>query len=148
MAQKTLERRPSVDPSRNAKFALWGGGYCGVFQHFMYNVWYPRLFKLDSAVGRSRWLTVAVTTAFELGVHFPFIANPVYYACNALFTGSTVGRGLRRYREEFWDIMTTGTLPSPDPFCPCASVLLPLSAPAPELSRLLMIVWTPRRGPS
>ena len=131
MAQKTLERRPSVDPSRNAKFALWGGGYCGVFQHFMYNVWYPRLFKLDSAVGRSRWLTVAVTTAFELGVHFPFIANPVYYACNALFTGSTVGQGLRRYREEFWDIMTTGTPPGPAcllPCCPCPSAPLLLSS--------------------
>eukprot|EP00966_Prymnesium_polylepis_P295898 6834013-Prymnesium_polylepis.1 len=42
--------------------------------------------------------------AFELGVHFPLIANPCYYACSSLFTGGTAADGLRKYRDEFWGV--------------------------------------------
>ena len=99
VAQRQLEGANTIDVSRTGKFLTWGGAYCGCFQHLLYNVAYPRVF------GSAGKLKLLPTMCFELGVHFPFVANPCYYACNSLFTGRTATDGLIRYRDEFWNVM-------------------------------------------
>lgn len=104
VAQKQLEGASRVDRARTGKFTVWGGLYCGCFQHLLYNVLYPRLFAAPS--GRGGQLKIVQTLLFELCVHFPLVANPVYYTCNSVFTGGTFIDGLREYRDDFWRIMS------------------------------------------
>ena len=102
ITQTQLERKPSFDAERCAKFGLWGGLYCGCAQHVLYNTLYPRWF---GAAGPGAPRAVILRTfAFELGVHFPLVFNPVYYICNSLFTGASPLDGLRRYAEDFFEV--------------------------------------------
>jgi hypothetical protein len=80
--------------------AVFGGVYCGMGQHFLYNSLYPRLF------GATQSFSVAgMQIMTECCVANPFIAMPLYYCCKAVIEGEgTVESGLAQYREEFWQV--------------------------------------------
>ena len=103
IAQTQVERHERIDWRRNAAFALFSGGYLGVGQHYVYNVAFTRLF------GRGTDLVTGLKKVVaDSAVHVPMCYLPLYYPYKAMVLGEgTALDGLRRYRHDAYDVLTT-----------------------------------------
>jgi len=81
---------------RNAKFVAFCTLYVGSFQHFLFNVAYPRFFP---GIGL---LPAVKCCLFDNFIHTTFLYFPVYFALRAVFRGDSPNRGLEEYRAEGW----------------------------------------------
>ena len=88
-----------LDYKRNMRFATWSGAYCGCIQHWVYNIFYGRLFPGTSILSR------ALCTAFDCTIHAPMFYFPSYYISKSLMTGGTANDGLNEYINNKWDIL-------------------------------------------
>ena len=68
MVQTAFEQRENLDRRRLLTFFLFGGGYQGCFQYWVFNCWFERWFP-----GRALWPTVQKVLAANL------IADPVFF---------------------------------------------------------------------
>lgn len=77
--QTIVERRERVDTKRTLGMTLFSGSYCGMAQHFVFNVAFTKIFgvctKLPTAISKT------VTDAF---VHAPLFYLPTYLAYDEL----------------------------------------------------------------
>ena len=103
IAQLYLERRPSLDRRRSAIFALWGAGYLGAVQYFIYVHLFARvLFPTASAfvakplaarlADRAGQLTVVKQVALDQFVHHPFVLFPAFYCVKESIECGALGR--------------------------------------------------------
>ena len=68
LVQMVVEQNKEVDQTRLATFLLFGGGYQGCFQYFVFNTWFERLFP-----GKALVPTVQKILAANI------IADPVFF---------------------------------------------------------------------
>ena len=80
--------------------AVFGGIYCGMGQHYLYNSLYPRILGASQSVG-----TASAKIAAECFVTNPFVAMPLYYVSKSLIEGEgSVLQGLLQYRRDAWQV--------------------------------------------
>ena len=101
MATETTKSSDEQNMRRFLNYAaVFGGIYCGMGQHLLYNSIYPWLF----GAGRSLGIAGAMIMA-ECCVTNPFIAMPLYYSCKSVIEGNTsVEKGLMQYKGEFGQV--------------------------------------------
>lgn len=105
IAQKAQARLPGGDGAsselswrRNVGFALFSGGYTGIVQRAVYNIAYPALFGVGTALR-----VAAKKSLFDATVHVPLLYMPVgYYVSNFFTEGGEPREAVRRY----WQPMT------------------------------------------
>ena len=105
IAQLQVERVDRIDWARNAAFAFFSGAYLGVGQHYVYNVAFTRLFGSQTNVA-----TALRKVAADSFGHVPLLYLPLYYSFKAVALneeGGSVAGGLRRYRADAYDVLTT-----------------------------------------
>jgi hypothetical protein len=103
VSQKVVERRECMDWRRNLVFACFSGLYLGIGQHYVYNVAFTRVFGAGTDVA-----TAVKKVLADSFVHVPLLYLPLYYPfeCVALGQGTPID-GLRRYRADSYDVLTT-----------------------------------------
>jgi protein Mpv17 len=80
--------------------AVFGGIYCGMGQHFLYNTLYPRVLGVGQTMG-----VAGAKIATECCITNPFIAMPIYYTCKGVIEGTgSVQEGLLQYKHDFWQV--------------------------------------------
>ena len=92
VAQRVVERKAVISWRRNAAFCLYGGGYQGCVQYYLFNVLLARLFGDSIAAG-----TVVRKVLFDNFVLAPFLCLPAAYHVNAAIFGKGVRNAMRRY---------------------------------------------------
>ena len=107
-AQKCVEGVDTLDIKRNLAFSIFSGAYLGCGQHFVYNVWFTRLFGASTSLQ-----TGLKKSAMDLFVHVPLVYLPLYYAFEDTALGGTPVRGIQRlyagtpeYAAELPEVMT------------------------------------------
>ena len=91
IAQRS-ENASSIDFRRNLAFVLYGGGYQGCFQYFVFNKVFPVMFGEGTDV-----LTVTLKVVFDQLVLTPFLCLPCAYLVKALIFAYPLREGLDRY---------------------------------------------------
>ena len=105
VAQTQVEKTQidKIDWPRTAAFACFSGAYLGCGQHFIYNVAFTRIF----GAGHDLRTALQKVVADSL-VHVPMINLPLYYPFKTVVLGEgTPLDGLKRYRADAYDVMTT-----------------------------------------
>ena len=103
VSQKVIEQRETLDLRRNLTFATFSGAYLGIGQHMVYNVAFTRLLGSGTDL-----LTGFKKVVADSAVHVPLIYLPLYYPFETVALGKgTVVDGLRRYRADAYDVLTT-----------------------------------------
>ena len=99
LVPKRCNNNLNFDISRNWRFALWSGLYCGSFQHYLYNIFYPRFIPGTCA---KRTLIRSLCDNF---IHGPLVSTPIYFAFKGFLLYGSCIKGLHNYWIEKWDIM-------------------------------------------
>lgn len=103
VAQTQVEKAIEFDWRRNLSFAFFSGAYLGIGQHYIYNIAFTRLF----GAGHDFRTALKKVVADSL-VHVPMIYLPLYYPFKAAVLGEgSALNGLRRYRADAYDVVTT-----------------------------------------
>ena len=90
-----------LDIKRNFRFSFWSGMYCGCVQHYIYNVFYSRLFRID------RLYTRIGKTMLDNCVTTPFFAMPIYFISKSLMLNNGIINGFNEYKNDVLSIMKT-----------------------------------------
>jgi hypothetical protein len=99
IAQKIRDPDCVIDYKRTGKFTVFCISYVGCFQHFVFNIFYPRLFP-------GTGFKVAVKKAlFDNFVHSPFLYLPTYYVYKNITDMGSIKDGLNEYNEEGFDVL-------------------------------------------
>lgn len=77
-----------VDVSRNLGFLVYGGLYQGMFQQFLYNTVFPRIFPDDNA-----WTTIAAQVGTDMALVTPLLCLPIAYMFKTAFASTGDGAG-------------------------------------------------------
>jgi len=80
---ETGDNSAEVNVQQNMAFVLYGGLYQGLFQEFLYNGVFPRLF----APFGDGWQTLAAQVALDMLVVTPLLCLPVAYVFKSAFVG-------------------------------------------------------------
>ena len=81
VAQKILEGKEKLDRQRILVFSCFGFFYCGLSQHAIYCVAYPRLV---SALALRQPAQAIFQIAVDQVLHIPFFYFPVFYTASGL----------------------------------------------------------------
>ena len=100
ITQTKIEQNSDFDWKRNGRFAVFSGAYCGSVQHFIYNVFYQRLFPVITP-----WNRIGVTLIDCFG-HVPCVFFPNYYMFRSLILGGSPVDGLSNYWNEKWAVLS------------------------------------------
>jgi len=92
LAQTAVERQPIINWPRNLAFILYGGGYQGCVQYFLFNNVMVRLFGEGVDLK-----TVASKVAFDQLVLTPFLCLPAAYLVKAAIFRKPLPKALSRY---------------------------------------------------
>lgn len=101
MVQKAVEKRKEIDVTRTTAMGLFGLGYAGFLQHFLYTRLWPLILQAARLSG-SR--AVAFQVLGDQGVYMPLMYLPIYYAskemaCAGQMIWETAMAGVQRCRE-------------------------------------------------
>jgi hypothetical protein len=77
---------------RNVAFIVYGVLYQGIFQHFLYNMWFPRWFGDNSNLH-----TVTIKVIFDSLVIVPTLCWPIAYCITAFVAGGDFELGMKKY---------------------------------------------------
>mmetsp|Transcript_113130 Transcript_113130/g.365476 ORF Transcript_113130/g.365476 Transcript_113130/m.365476 type:complete len:202 (-) Transcript_113130:117-722(-) len=104
--QKVWEDKAQVDWKRNAVFSVFGLGYLGAWQYYLYSRLFPRWFPGTGA------LTTAACVVADQLVHSPCMYWPTFYICQESITSSrldveTVCSALRSYSHNMVEDVTS-----------------------------------------
>ena len=109
VSQKVVEQREQMNWRRNVAFATFSGWYLGIGQHYVYNVLFTRVFGAGTDLATAMKKVVADSL-----VHVPCLYLPLYYPFEFVALGKgTAMDGLRRYRADSYDVLTTCTKQTP-----------------------------------
>eukprot|EP00325_Prymnesiales_sp_UTEX-LB-985_P004721 CAMPEP_0174706588 /NCGR_PEP_ID=MMETSP1094-20130205/9376_1 /TAXON_ID=156173 /ORGANISM="Chrysochromulina brevifilum, Strain UTEX LB 985" /LENGTH=185 /DNA_ID=CAMNT_0015904863 /DNA_START=138 /DNA_END=695 /DNA_ORIENTATION=- len=92
ISQKLIEKQSKLSIPRNVAFILYGGGYQGVVQYFIFNRIFPVLFGEGTDPA-----TVATKVLVDQLVLTPFLCLPMAYLVKAVIFQQSLLEGLRRY---------------------------------------------------
>ena len=95
VAQKIIEGKEKLDRHRLLVFGCFGFFYCGLSQHAIYTVAYPRLV---SALALQQPARAIFQIAVDQILHIPFFYFPVFYTasgCVQAFTGAAASLSLQ-----------------------------------------------------
>ena len=111
-----------VDWRRTSIFGLWGLGYLGGVQYFLYTFAFPRAFPgvvkfveapLRAKLRDSQGLkTLIKQVGFDQFVHHPFVVFPAFYLIKEWVEGGTVSAGLTKCKDNWTRDCTTGLKPA------------------------------------
>lgn len=104
-SQKLVEKRKweEVNWRRVAAFGFFSGAYLGCGQHWVYNVWFTRMFGQGNSLKQ-----VAQRVAMDAAVHVPMIYLPLYFMFQETALGDGPKQGIERYvKGEGWETLTT-----------------------------------------
>lgn len=88
---------------RSAAFGFFSGAYLGCGQHWVYNVWFARLFGEGHSLKQ-----VAQRVAMDSAVHTPLMYLPLYFMFEESAFGGSPVQGMQRYLgPEGWESLTT-----------------------------------------
>ena len=99
VAQQAIERSSEHDSTRTLVLALWGGAYCGMAQHWNYNVLYGALFGHGTSLRNAM-----PKIAFDSLLMCPLVAHSSLYSTKGLLEGEGVWAGLHQYQREFTEV--------------------------------------------
>ena len=88
-----------MDVVRNMKFTAFCFFYVGSFQHWVYNVVFPRL------IPGTGLLVALKMSLLDNGFYSPFVYMPAYYSTKAMFAGQSPVEGLKEYRENGAEVL-------------------------------------------
>lgn len=104
-AQKFVEKKEDFDWTRHSIFCLFGFGYLGGFQFWLYNrkfvQWCGPITELVGHKG-----VAPVKTLMDQCIHHPFVYFPVFYSMKAMVEGGSLSEAFHKYRTELFDNMT------------------------------------------
>ena len=145
LVQRHFEDRKELDLRRTAVFTLFGFGYLGGWQYFLYVKCFPRWFPAaapfasksipDKLVDRAGQLAVAKQVATEALIHAPMLYFPCFYVLKeSVETGNPSNAvaklqiNLRKDLVEYWKV------PRRTNVCLCARARVDAlaSTPAPD----------------
>ncbi|CAK8998320.1 Uncharacterized protein SCF082_LOCUS5591 [Durusdinium trenchii] len=101
MVQKAVEKRPEVDVTRTSVMGLFGLGYAGFAQHFLYTRLWPFILQAARLSGPR---AVAFQVLGDQGFYMPLIYLPIFYstkemACTNKLLWETAQAGVLRWQE-------------------------------------------------
>mmetsp|Transcript_20593 Transcript_20593/g.71271 ORF Transcript_20593/g.71271 Transcript_20593/m.71271 type:complete len:212 (+) Transcript_20593:227-862(+) len=102
MVQLLVERRETVDPRRTLLFTSFGASYQGMWQYFMYNKLFERIWP-----GRTWGNTIAKIAASNL-ISDPVFFFPTFYTFREVCNTGELGpqsftNGLHRYSQNYFN---------------------------------------------
>ncbi|GFR46773.1 hypothetical protein Agub_g8401 [Astrephomene gubernaculifera] len=101
-AQKVVERREDVDWRRHSMFLMFGFGYLGCWQYYLYNNLFVRWCKpITALVGHAG--AAPVKTFIDQCIHHPVLYFPVFYCLKGLVEGRPIADSMESYREHLWE---------------------------------------------
>lgn len=101
-AQKVVENRKDIDWTRHAVFCLFGFGYLGAFQYYLYNIKFTQWCgPLTKKFGHK--MTSPIKVLIDQGLHHPFVYFPVFFSMKAVVSGKPLSTAVEKYRTEIWD---------------------------------------------
>ncbi|CAE7350803.1 unnamed protein product, partial [Symbiodinium pilosum] len=77
LVQRCFEKRETIDLRRSTIMGLFGLGYCGFLQHFLYTGFWPNVLKASRLSGAK---AVAFQVFGDQGIYMPFAYLPLFYA--------------------------------------------------------------------
>ncbi|EFJ42322.1 hypothetical protein VOLCADRAFT_107297 [Volvox carteri f. nagariensis] len=101
-AQKIVERREEVDWRRHGMFVLFGFGYLGCWQYYLYNDLFVRWCKPITALVGHRG-SAPVKTFIDQCIHHPVLYFPSFYTLKGMVEGKPLSESMSEYREHLWD---------------------------------------------
>lgn len=102
VAQKSSSEEETVNIRRNMAFIIYGGLYQGIFQEFLFNGIFPRIFGDGTSA-----LTVAKKVMFDMLFISPLICLPFAYIIKALVFQQSFLDGVKKYIS---DVKNNGLL--------------------------------------
>lgn len=81
--------------TRNLSFLLYGALYQGLFQHFLYNEWFPKMFGSEKDI-----LTIATQLAFDTAIVVPSVCWPLAYVIKSIVNGDSLKDGMVQYIDD------------------------------------------------
>ncbi|GLC55817.1 hypothetical protein PLESTB_001032000 [Pleodorina starrii] len=101
-AQKVVERREEVDWRRHGMFVMFGFGYLGCWQYYLYNDLFVRWCKpITTLVGH--YGSAPLKTFIDQCIHHPILYFPSFYTLKGLVEGRPISDSMADYREHLWD---------------------------------------------
>ena len=121
MAQTVIKRRERFDYRRSLVFFLWGAGYLGMVQYFLYvQVFARTLFPSAAAFAakplrekladRRGQVVMLSQVGIDQFLHHPFVLFPCFYSVKELVESKgerplnqVVSTALHKYRKNLWE---------------------------------------------
>lgn len=101
-AQKIVERRDEVDWRRHGMFLMFGFGYLGCWQYYLYNNLFVKWCKpITAVVGHVG--SAPVKTFIDQCIHHPLLYFPCFYALKGMVEGRPMTESINDYREHLWE---------------------------------------------
>ncbi|PNW87251.1 hypothetical protein CHLRE_02g115150v5 [Chlamydomonas reinhardtii] len=101
-AQKVVEGRDEVDWRRHGMFVMFGFGYLGCWQYYLYNNLFVRwCAPITRAVGHMG--SAPVKVFIDQCIHHPLLYFPCFYSLKGLVEGKPLEESFADYKEHLWD---------------------------------------------
>uniref|UniRef100_A0A7S0V9X4 Peroxisomal membrane protein n=1 Tax=Polytomella parva TaxID=51329 RepID=A0A7S0V9X4_9CHLO len=101
-AQKVVEQKEDFDWRRHSMFCLFGFGYLGCFQYYLYNNLFARWRPAITAAVGARF-SAPVKVFIDQCIHHPTLYFPCFYLLKGFLEGRPVADTFERYREDLWE---------------------------------------------
>ncbi|GLI62624.1 hypothetical protein VaNZ11_005288 [Volvox africanus] len=101
-AQKIVERREEVDWRRHGMFVMFGFGYLGCWQYYLYNDLFVRWCKPITALVGHRG-SAPLKTFIDQCIHHPLLYFPCFYTLKGMVEGRPISESMADYSEHLWD---------------------------------------------
>lgn len=92
LSQNIVEQSFRFELSRNIGFLLYGAIYQGVFQYYLYNVYFPVWFGTSNDIA-----TVTSKVMFDSLLIVPIICLPFAYLTKVMISGGSPIEGMKKY---------------------------------------------------
>mmetsp|Transcript_53189 Transcript_53189/g.122217 ORF Transcript_53189/g.122217 Transcript_53189/m.122217 type:complete len:187 (-) Transcript_53189:179-739(-) len=100
IVQTFIERREKLDYKRTAAFTIFGCGWMGAGQYFVYC-------KLLEALLPARTVSAALgKMSLDQFIHVPFVFMPIFYLTDACVQGEGISYARQKYENEIVETMT------------------------------------------
>lgn len=101
-AQKVVEAKEEMDWRRHGMFCLFGLGYLGCFQYYLYNHLFVQWCKpITAAVGHLG--AAPIKTFIDQCIHHPLVYFPAFYTLKGAVEGRPIAETYDKYRADLWE---------------------------------------------
>ncbi|KAG2489732.1 hypothetical protein HYH03_011839 [Edaphochlamys debaryana] len=101
-AQKVVEGRDEVDWRRHSMFLMFGFGYLGCWQYYLYNNLFVRWCRpITDVFGHMG--SAPVKVFIDQCIHHPLLYFPCFYSLKGLVEGRPLAESMADYKEHMWE---------------------------------------------